>query len=217
LELNRTATSVRTIDRYAKIGALDDNVDVVLAATWLDLEDLLYLTTACTGRDFTWKGYPGIGPKMPTLRDGIPASSARVGPHSDDIPSLLRRLAARRIVHHHPARAHEVACGALDVEVVHDLGPRVRRDADDGRGARAGRDGVAREKLGGADPAAARCAERLVERDVLGVAAEVEPLAREDEERVAVGGGEGLEIAGTEQELALAPHQCAGHRYALGV
>jgi hypothetical protein len=103
------------------------------------------------------------------------------------------------------------------VEVVHDLGPRVRRDADDGRGARAGRDGVAREKLGGADPAAARCAERLVERDVLGVAAEVEPLAREDEERVAVGGGEGLEIAGTEQELALAPHQCAGHRYALGV
>ena len=101
----------------------------------------------------------------------------------------LRRLAARRIVHHHPARAHEVACGALDVEVVHDLGPRVRRDADDGRGARAGRDGVAREELGGADPAAARCAERLVERDVLGVAAEVEPLAREDEERVAVGGG----------------------------
>ena len=50
----------------------------------------------------------------------------------------LRRLAARRIVHHHPARAHEVACGALDVEVVHDLGPRARRDADDGRGARAG-------------------------------------------------------------------------------
>ena len=85
----------------------------------------------------------------------------------------LRRLAARRIVHHHPARAHEVACGALDVEVVHDLGPRVRRDADDGRGARAGRDGVAREELGGADPAAARCAERLVERDMLGVAAEV--------------------------------------------
>ena len=101
---------------------------------------------------------------------------------------LRRRLAARRIVHHHPARAHEVACGALDVEVVHDLGPRVRRDADDGRGARAGRDGVAREELGGADPAAARGAERLVERDVLRVAAEVEPLAREDEERVAVGG-----------------------------
>ena len=101
----------------------------------------------------------------------------------------LRRLTARRIVHHNPARAHEVACGALDVEVVHDLGPRVRRDAHDGRGARAGRDGVAREELGGADPAAARGAERLVEGHVLGVAAEVEPLAREDEERVAVGGG----------------------------
>ena len=50
----------------------------------------------------------------------------------------LRRVAARRIVHHHPARAHEVACGALDMEVVHDLGPRVRRDAHDGPGARAG-------------------------------------------------------------------------------
>jgi hypothetical protein len=61
--------------------------------------------------------------------------------------------------------------------------------ADDGRGARSGRDGVAREELGGADPAAARGAERLVERHVLGVAAEVEPLAREDEERVAVVGG----------------------------
>ena len=63
---------------------------------------------------------------------------------------LLRRLAARRIVHHHPARAHEVACGALDVEVVHDLGPRVRRDADDGRGARAGRDEVAGREVSGA-------------------------------------------------------------------
>ena len=120
----------------------------------------------------------------------------------------LRRLAARRIVHHHPARAHEVACGALDVEVVHDLGPRVRRDADDGRGARAGRDGVAREELGGADPAAARCAERLVERDVLGVAAEVEPLARDDPEGVAVGGGEEMfpTVSGAPRESAAPRH-----------
>lgn len=107
----------------------------------------------------------------------------------------LRRLTARRIVHHRPARAHEVACGALDVEVVHDLGRIVRRDADDRRGARAGRDGVAGHEFRGAHPAAVRGAEGLVERDMLRVAAEVEPLARDDQERVAVGGGEGLEVA----------------------
>jgi hypothetical protein len=68
----------------------------------------------------------------------------------------------------------------------------VRRDADDRRGARAGRDGVAGHELGGAHPAAVRGAEGLVERDMLRVAAEVEALARDDQERVAVGGGEPL-------------------------
>jgi hypothetical protein len=71
----------------------------------------------------------------------------------------------------------------------------MRRDADDRRGARAGRDGVAGHEFRGAHPAAVRGAEGLVERDMPRVAAEVEPLARDDQERVAVGRGEGLEVS----------------------
>ena len=80
-----------------------------------------------------------------------------------------------RVVHHHPARADEVAAGASDGEVVDgrdrvagaDLRDRGRaRDAL--RGHRA--EGVALGEVPGGDPAAVNGVERLDERDGLGVA-----------------------------------------------
>jgi len=122
------------------------------------------------------------------------------------------------VVHHHPARADEVAARALDGEVVDgddrvagaDLRDRGRaRDAL--RGHRA--DGVALGEVAGGDPAAVACevlacavlaravarVERLDERDGLGVGAGVEgrgarPRPR-DEERMLAGGGDGGLVA----------------------
>lgn len=78
------------------------------------------------------------------------------------VPRVTGNPAPVRIVHHHPARAHEVAARALDGEVVDgddrvaaaDLRDRGRaRDAL--RGHRA--DGVALGEVAGGDPAAVAC------------------------------------------------------------
>ena len=88
-----------------------------------------------------------------------------------------------RVVHHHPARADEVAAGASDGEVVDgrdrvtgvDLRDRGRA-CDALRGHRA--DGVALGEVPGGDPAAVNGVERLDERDGVGVGDDVSAWIR---------------------------------------
>jgi len=107
-------------------------------------------------------------------------------------------------VHHHPARADEVAARASDGQVVDGRDRVAGADLRDGRGAgdavRGHRaEGVALGEVPGGDPAAVNGVERLDERDGVGVGSGLErgrtrPRPH-DEERALAGRGDGGLVA----------------------